>query len=97
MKSTLSNFAWMSALLVVSLTTSSCSSGSPNSATAKLNSSALYAPPTVTLLPRVPYQFKEGILTLDQPQRYHSDYSYRLAGIVGGNDYMTYRPITPAK
>lgn len=47
-----------------------------------LNSSALYDPPTVTLLPSVVYRFREGSLE-GRGQKFHSDYSYRRAVIIG--------------
>lgn len=48
-----------------------------------VNKSALYDPPTITLSPGVEYQFKEGIITGDG-QRFHSQYSYQRALIIGG-------------
>jgi|TARA_R110000824_G_scaffold176291_2_gene355203 hypothetical protein len=47
-----------------------------------LNRSALYDPPTVTLIEGAEYLFKEGIFVGDG-QKYHSDYSYRRAIIIG--------------
>ena len=47
-----------------------------------LNESALYDPPTVTLIEGQFYQFKEGILP-GRGQKFHSDYSYRRAIIIG--------------
>lgn len=47
-----------------------------------LNESALLDPPTVTLLEGVEYQFKEGKLK-GRGQKFHSDYSYRRAIIIG--------------
>ena len=49
-----------------------------------LNKSALYDPPTVTLIPGEEYQFAEGTLE-GSGQRYHSQYSYQRALIIGGN------------
>ena len=49
-----------------------------------LNKSALYDPPTVTLIPGEEYQFEEGTLK-GSGQRYHSQYSYQRALIIGGN------------
>jgi hypothetical protein len=46
------------------------------------NESALYDPPTVTLIEGVKYQFKEGVLE-GRGQKWHSDYSYRRAIIIG--------------
>ena len=47
-----------------------------------LNESALYDPPTVTLIDGQFYQFEEGILP-GRGQKFHSDYSYRRAIIIG--------------
>ena len=47
-----------------------------------LNRSALYDPPTVTLIEGTQYLFKEGIFVGDG-QKFHSDYSYRRAIIIG--------------
>lgn len=47
-----------------------------------LNESALYDPPTVTLIDGQDYQFKEGVLP-GRGQKFHSDYSYRRAIIIG--------------
>ena len=49
-----------------------------------LSKSALYDPPTVTLIPGRVYQFKEGTLT-GTGQRYHSQYSYQRALVIGDN------------
>ena len=46
------------------------------------NASALFDPPTVTLLPSKVYQFKEGTLA-GRGQKFHSDYSYQRAVIIG--------------
>ena len=47
-----------------------------------MNRSALYDPPTVTLIEGAEYQFKEGVFVGDG-QKFHSDYSYRRAIIIG--------------
>lgn len=47
-----------------------------------LNESALLDPPTVTLIEGVRYQFNEGQLE-GRGQKFHSDYSYRRAIIIG--------------
>ncbi len=66
-------------LLPMALLLPSCvSSGSHNA----LNRSALYDPPTVTLIEGAEYQFKEGVFVGDG-QKFHSDYSYRRAIIIG--------------
>lgn len=49
----------------------------------QINYSALYAPPTVTLIPNKEYQFKEGILTPKKELKYHSHYSYLRAIVIG--------------
>jgi len=48
-----------------------------------LNESALYDPPTVTLIEGFKYPFVEGTL-MGRGQKFHSDYSYRRAVIIGG-------------
>ena len=47
-----------------------------------LNESALYDPPTVTLIKGVRYHFNEGQVE-GRGQKFHSDYSYRRAIIIG--------------
>lgn len=46
------------------------------------NMSALLDPPTVTLKPFVNYEFAEGVLK-GRGQKFHSDYSYRRAIVIG--------------
>lgn len=75
MKSTL----W---LLTALLLQSCASNASRNASNASANDSALYDPPTVTLVPGVVYPFSEGTLT-GTGQKFHSDYSYRRAVIIG--------------
>ena len=48
----------------------------------KLNESSLYDPPTVTLIKGYDYPFEEGNL-MGRGQKFHSDYSYRRAIIIG--------------
>ena len=48
-----------------------------------LNASALHDPPTVTLIEGFKYPFVEGTL-MGRGQKFHSDYSYRRAIIIGG-------------
>ena len=48
-----------------------------------LNESAMYDPPTVTLIEGFKYPFVEGTL-MGRGQKFHSDYSYRRAVIIGG-------------
>ena len=49
-----------------------------------LNESAMYDPPTVTLIEGFKYPFVEGTLVGRKNHRWHSDYSYRRAIIIGG-------------
>jgi hypothetical protein len=48
-----------------------------------VNESALYDPETIHLIDGVTYQFREGTLQ-GRGQRFHNDYSYRRAIIIGG-------------
>lgn len=52
-----------------------------------LNESAIYDPPTVTLIPGYDYPFKEGNL-MGRGQKFHSDFSYRRAIIIGDDSTM---------
>ena len=52
-----------------------------------LNETAIYDPPTVTLIKGYDYPFKEGNL-MGRGQKFHSDYSYRRAIIVGDDSNM---------
>ena len=47
-----------------------------------LNESAIYDPPTVTLIKGYDYPFTEGNL-MGRGQKFHSDFSYRRAIIIG--------------
>jgi hypothetical protein len=47
-----------------------------------LNRSSLYDPPTITLVDGQVYRFKDGLLE-GRGQKFHSDYSYRRAIIIG--------------
>ena len=51
-----------------------------------LNESALYDPPTVTLIEGREYQFVEGKLVGRKNHKWHSDYSYRRAIVIGNGD-----------
>ena len=59
-----------------------------------LYDSAIYDPPTGTLIKGYDYPFKEGNL-MGRGQKFHSDYSYRRAIIVG--DDSTLRRTQPTK
>ena len=79
--STLSKIGLMASLPLAMLIASCSSSASPNASSA--NASALYDPPTITLIKGRSYQFKEGVLVGRDAHRFHSDYSYRRAMIIG--------------
>ena len=68
-------------LLMVALLQSCGWSGLLNDSTA--NSSAMYDPPTITLVEGETYQFCEGSLVGREDHKFHSDYSYRRAIIIG--------------
>ena len=59
-----------------------------------LNESAIYDPPTVTLIQGYDYPFKEGNL-MGRGQKFHSDFSYRRAIIIGDDSNM--RRTQPSK
>ena len=59
-----------------------------------LNESAIYDPPTITLIKGYDYPFTEGNL-MGRGQKFHSDYSYRRAIIIG--DDSTLRRTQPTK
>ncbi len=52
-----------------------------------LNESAIYDPPTITLIKGYDYPFTEGNL-MGRGQKFHSDYSYRRAIIIGDDSNM---------
>ena len=67
-------------LLVLPLT--NCSWNElPNASS--VSASALYDPPTITLKEGEVYSFKEGTLVGREDHKFHSDYSYRRAIIIG--------------
>ena len=59
-----------------------------------LNESAIYDPPTITLIKGYDYPFKEGNL-MGRGQKFHSDFSYRRAIIIGNDS--TLRRTQPTK
>ena len=71
----------MLSVLSVTLTASCSWSGSQNASSA--NASALYDPPTITLREGELYEFCEGSLVGRKNHKFHSDYSYRRAVIIG--------------
>ena len=48
-----------------------------------VNGSALYDPPTVTLIEGQQYEFVEGVLTGRKNHKFHSNYSYLRAITIG--------------
>ena len=67
-------------LLLTPLLFQSCAS---NDSRSDLNKSALYDPPTLTLIQGQEYQFVEGRLVGRKNHKWHSDYSYRRAIVIG--------------
>jgi hypothetical protein len=67
-------------LLTVLLLQSCVSKDSPPDL--PINASALYDPETIHLLEGIEYKFAEGTL-IGRGQRFHNDYSYRRAVIIG--------------
>ena len=66
---------------LMALLLASCGSSVSTDASSA-NASALYDPPTVHLIEGKVYQFEEGQL-IGRGQRFHSDFSYRRAIIIG--------------
>ena len=52
-----------------------------------LNESAIYDPPTITLIQGYDYPFKEGNL-MGRGQKFHRDFSYRRAIIIGDDSNL---------
>ena len=52
-----------------------------------LNESAIYDPPTITLIKGYDYPFKEGNL-MGRGQKFHSDFSFRRAIIIGNDSNL---------
>jgi hypothetical protein len=69
------------AFLLLALLLQSCA-WKPSVSDSNANASALHDPETLHLLDGVTYQFVEGTLE-GRGQRFHSDYSYRRAVIIG--------------
>lgn len=53
----------------------------------RLNESAIYDPPTVSLIKGYDYPFVEGNL-MGRGQKFHSDFSYRRAIIIGNDSNL---------
>jgi hypothetical protein len=77
-----SKMNWIGSLLLV-MALASCGWNDSRNAS---NESALYDPVTVTLKPSVRYQFVEGELE-GRGQKFHSQYSYERAVIIGNKNY----------
>ena len=70
-------------LLHVALLLTSCGwKSSARERDALINISALYDPPSVTLIEGKEYQFKEGVIT-GSGQKFHSHYRYMRAIAIG--------------
>lgn len=74
-------------LLLVALLLTSCASKDSLPAF-NVNASALHDPETIHLVDGVEYTFAEGTL-MGRGQRFHNDYSYRRAVIIGEKGRMT--------
>jgi hypothetical protein len=74
-------------LLLVLLLLTSCASKDSLPAF-NVNASALHDPETIHLLEGVEYTFAEGTL-MGRGQRFHNDYSYRRAVIIGEKGRVT--------
>ena len=78
MKSKMKLMSW----LVLALLLQSC--GSRDWANdSNVNASALYDPPTITLIEGKEYQFVEGVLKGRKQHKFHSNYSYLRAVTIG--------------
>ena len=53
----------------------------------RLNESAIYDPPTISLIKGYDYPFVEGNL-MGRGQKFHSDFSYRRAIIIGNDSNL---------
>ena len=74
---------YLSLPLAVTLLTSCGWKSSSKEENAAVNTSALYAPPVVTMIKGESYTFKEGIYTPNQDQKFHSHYRYLRAITTG--------------
>jgi len=68
--------------IALPLLTSCVSKSSLEESETQKNNSALYDPPTLTLVKGKTYQFKEGVIE-GRGQKFHSHYSYVMALITG--------------
>ncbi len=71
------------ALVIAGILLTSCASKSSlKESETQQNNSALYDPPTVTLIKGETYKFKEGVIK-GRGQKFHSHYSYVMALLTG--------------
>ena len=73
---------FIASVIVAHLLTSCASKSSLKESETQQNNSALYDPPTVTLIKGKAYQFKEGVIK-GRGQKFHSHYSYVMALLTG--------------
>jgi outer membrane biogenesis lipoprotein LolB len=69
-------------VIAPALLTSCVSKSSQRESETQQNTSALYDPPTLTLIKGKAYQFKEGVIK-GRGQKFHSHYSYVMALLTG--------------
>lgn len=73
---------FISSVIAAILLTSCASKSSQRESETQQNNSALYDPPTLTLIKGKSYQFKEGVVE-GRGQKFHSHYSYVMALLTG--------------
>ena len=73
---------FISSVIAAILLTSCASKSSQRESETQQNNSALYDPPTLTLIKGKSYQFKEGVIE-GRGQKFHSHYSYVMALLTG--------------
>jgi len=73
---------YISSAIAALLLTNCVSKSSLREGEMQQNNSALYDPPTLTLVRGKTYQFKEGVIE-GRGQKFHSHYSYVMALITG--------------
>ena len=76
---------FIASVIVALLLTSCASRSSLKESETQQNNSALYDPPTLTLIKGKTYQFKEGVIE-GRGQKFHSHYSY-VMGLLTGRQY----------
>ena len=73
---------YISLVIAALLLTNCASKSSLEESETQKNNSALYDPPTLTLIKGKSYQFEEGVLE-GRGQKFHSHYSYVMALLTG--------------